>query len=707
MKPHLPGLVLALFVVPYALTGQMSSDSLLAILNGIVDDRDKAAQLNTWLLGEAYTAFDNAVPLYAARRNIAVASGNFSQDAEATIDLINAANGTGQFALADSLSFAYADRAKETTDPILRVRLYHEAGKAAFFNQLYDRGIHFDTTALDAIEKIRDPSIQDSLTIAVLNYLGKSYNATGEFVPAATTLARGIDLLSSSRPAAPLLLEMYTELGIVYSQIGLYDRAVDYFNRSTGPNASAADVGGNHINIARNLILAGQYEAARDRYQRIFSLPFLDSQRGYYYCYAYNGLVEVYHHLEQPDSLNHYFEVYSGLMSENPDLEQTSGFLFQQSRFLHLLNNGRFPEAETLGQELYRGAIEKRDPAEQLQYTEFFATLYRIQGKYREAERYTRDLMVRKDSIQSANRSNALLLYYNQFETAEKEKEIIRLGAERERATASRRLFQTAAGFLTLLLLTGGFFFFKLRSARRKLAGQNLELNQLNATKDRFFGIIAHDLRNPIVALSSANFQVNRLYERGQTERVKAVVGQISQTTRQLNGLLNNLLQWAISSSGGIQLKRTSLSLTEVIEENFDLYAAAAEAKGIDLINNTPGDAFLLADREALQTILRNLIGNAIKFTPGGDGAEIKVNLATTSHENVITVTDSGPGLTAEQRTQLFKLHRGDGPAGRRNAGTGLGLILCKELAELHGGRIEVASEPGVGAQFSVVLPKI
>ncbi len=685
---------------------QINVDSVLAIAETIEDDTKRMNFMDEVVAPNNFKNFDDPVTLVKEQLALAKKLNSFQDETLYALDLITSANFVGQFALADSLSLHYVTRVKEVEDLRSKIYLYKEAAKAAFFNQIYDQGIHYDTLALGLVSGLNPPVFRDSVAAELYNFLGKSYNASGQFVPAALVLTKGIDLIRDKTPPPNTLNEMYTELGIVYSQIGLYDQAVEYLDKTTVTSKSVIAKAGTQTNIGRNLLLTHDYPAARDRYLKVLSYDIPPNARGISLTYAYNGLIEAYYRMGTQDSLDYYHQQYAALLEENPELQEANSFLYRQSTFLYQLTNNRLKEAQATGEALYQEAIEKNDPAEQLMYTEFLSDLYKKQGNYRAAEQYTQELMTLKDSIQGANRNNALLLYYNQFETKEKENEILRLDAERQQATASRRLFQTAAGLLGLLLLMGIFFFLRLRKARQKLAVQNEKLNELNATKDRFFGIIAHDLRNPIVALSTAGNQVNKLFDRGKTDAVKRVVGNISGTADRLNGLLDNLLQWALSQSGAITLKKERILLNEIMENNLRLYAPAASEKEIELRNEVAKDIHVKADHNALQTILRNLLGNAVKFTPDG-----QQNVVTLSHRqegemDVITVSDQGTGVSAEDQKQLFSLHRSKSTTGRRKSGTGLGLILCRDLAELHGGRIELESEPGEGARFSVWLPR-
>ncbi|MEM9260109.1 MAG: ATP-binding protein, partial [Bacteroidota bacterium] len=122
--------------------------------------------------------------------------------------------------------------------------------------------------------------------------------------------------------------------------------------------------------------------------------------------------------------------------------------------------------------------------------------------------------------------------------------------------------------------------------------------------------------------------------------------------------------------------------------------------------HEVPSSVDITADRDALHTILRNLVGNAVKFSPSASTSSITIAHRTEGNRDIITVQDQGPGITPAVQAGLFRLNQGEQQEGRRKSGTGLGLILCKELTELHGGGISVASEAGQGSAFSIWLPR-
>ncbi|MFK8160854.1 MAG: ATP-binding protein [Lewinella sp.] len=687
------------------LTGQINTDSLLKISASLPDDKAKARFLEDNVVGHHYKSFDDPVSIFMEQLNIAKRTHNLQQELLLSLHVISAANFMGYFGLADSLSLHYVSRVGEAELAQTQVELYHEAAKASFYAQQYDQSIAFDSSMLELLPSIDDQSIQDSFAVESFNYLGKSYNASGRFIPAVKALNEGIDLLRVKDPAADKLREFYTELGIVYSQIGLYDRAVEYLNRTLIINPSPISIVTNQINIGRNLLLTKNYTEATYRYRKTLDIDLPQGRKANFLPFAYQGLIESYYRRGNIDSLDYYFTAFSALQAENTSQQNAGNFLYRQAQLFHDLAHNRLTAAEATGKALLDGAIDKNDPAEQLMYTELLSELYRKRGDYKQADYFTQNLFNLKDSIQGANRNNALLLYYNQFETKEKENQILLLDQEREREAASRKQFQTAAGLLGLLLLTGGLFYLQLRKARQKLKVQNQQLNELNATKDRFFGIIAHDLRNPIVALETADSQIEKLLKKGNTNGVKRTVGMISQTTGQLTNLLDNLLQWALGQSGAITLNKEPMLLAKSVQANMELYASAAENKSISLSNEVPENITVTADHNALQTILRNLMGNAVKFSPSFQDSNITIAHQKAGDMDIISVSDEGPGIPETELKGLFHLHQGTQQDGKRKSGTGLGLILCKEMAALHGGRIEVETAVGVGTTFKVYLP--
>ncbi len=234
----------------------------------------------------------------------------------------------------------------------------------------------------------------------------------------------------------------------------------------------------------------------------------------------------------------------------------------------------------------------------------------------------------------------------------------------------------------------------------------NEELKELNAAKDKFFSIIAHDLRNPfnsILGFSELLKNEARNLDIASIERYSETIFSASQHTF---NLLENLLTWAHIQRGKIDFNPRSIFLDQIIMQEFALSKNNASQKNIRLINEITKDYIVTADKIMLQTILRNLITNAIKFTP--KNGQVQVNANYQDGADVISISDNGLGMAQETINQLFKIETNFTTRGTENEkGTGLGLLLCKEFIEKHGGKIQVESELHKGSRFFFTLPAV
>ncbi|MCL4551136.1 MAG: PAS domain S-box protein [Bacteroidetes bacterium] len=230
------------------------------------------------------------------------------------------------------------------------------------------------------------------------------------------------------------------------------------------------------------------------------------------------------------------------------------------------------------------------------------------------------------------------------------------------------------------------------------------ELRQLNQTKDKFFSIIAHDLKNPFITIMGFSDLLLSDYEELSDQERLYYIQEMKKSADLSHNLLQNLLQWSRSQTGRIEFSPQPIDIKKVIDENIELLRVAAERKQISMISNTQEDLIVFADEDMLNTILRNLLTNALKFTNkhGVITAETKRSDSFVG----IEVKDNGVGMPENVRESLFRLDVSHSSLGTDNeAGTGLGLILCKEFVEKNGGSISVESEVDKGTTFKFTLP--
>lgn len=237
-----------------------------------------------------------------------------------------------------------------------------------------------------------------------------------------------------------------------------------------------------------------------------------------------------------------------------------------------------------------------------------------------------------------------------------------------------------------------------------KVKERTTELSEANATKDKFFSIIAHDLRSPMIGLQGVGQKLAYFIKKNRQDKLLEMGGQIDRSIDQLNHLLNNLLNWASTQTGGIPNHPEEFNLASLVQENVNLYTSLAKSKEVKIVN-TIKDGILYADINIISTIIRNLLSNAIKFTE----ENTKVMLAKKENKKIITISisDEGKGISQEQVGVLFDRNTFKSSSGSRGEkGFGLGLQLCKEFTEMNNGTISVTSEIGKGTCFSVSFHK-
>jgi signal transduction histidine kinase/DNA-binding response OmpR family regulator len=245
----------------------------------------------------------------------------------------------------------------------------------------------------------------------------------------------------------------------------------------------------------------------------------------------------------------------------------------------------------------------------------------------------------------------------------------------------------------------------KLRAAHKELKEKNVQLQEANASKDKFFSIISHDLRSPFNTLLGYTQLLIEHFETYSQEKLKQYIERVHTSAERLYVLLENLLTWSRIQRGVIEYEPKVLDLQDIANDNIDLFTSKAEQKQVTLNSAVQEEILVYADYNMANTVVRNLVANALKFTKAGDTIEISAQAHETSIE--ITVSDTGTGICQEDISKLFRIdvqYTNVGTAGEK--GTGLGLILCQDLVKKNGGKIWVESEVGKGTTFRFTLPR-
>jgi signal transduction histidine kinase/Tfp pilus assembly protein PilF len=381
----------------------------------------------------------------------------------------------------------------------------------------------------------------------------------------------------------------------------------------------------------------------------------------------------------------------------------------------------------------------------QLNYKDISATYDSIKD-YKNAFEYLALSAELKDSLKSGDMDWILAEAMAKYENEKKEKEILSLKndnnlKELDLEKQESRITNQRAAIIIILVITVSiiilvFFLLKLYKIRTRsnqelmkknnqIALQKNEieeqrdrikrqrdemlaaydkLKELDATKDKFFTIIAHDIKNPVFNMQRIIEQLNKKYEIYSEEQRRRLIDTVDKSAGQLHTLLLNLLQWAKSQTGKIPHIPEKIDLYDIIKRNIELYQPYADKKTIYIKLEIQEILNVFADEKMTNVIIQNLLGNAIKFTHAGGLVKIKVAVQDEMAE--ITIEDNGVGMSEEDIRKIFQLESHHTTHGtNKEEGTGLGLILCKEFIEKNGGSIQVQSTVGNGSIFRFTLP--
>ncbi len=245
----------------------------------------------------------------------------------------------------------------------------------------------------------------------------------------------------------------------------------------------------------------------------------------------------------------------------------------------------------------------------------------------------------------------------------------------------------------------------KIKQAEKEIEEQRDKLAISNATKNKFFRIIAHDLRNPISTLAGSTNVILNDFDEYNKDQTKSFIGELNKLSQTTYNLLENLLDWSSSQMGEIKFEPKTTDLKLLTTENIELIKRKVDSKNISLNSSITKECNAFADENMVKTIIRNLLSNAVKFTPENGTIDI---LCSCENEIIkYSIKDSGIGISEEDQKKLFRMDKHYTRPGLANEkGSGLGLILCKEFVEKNGGTIEINSEPNKGTSITFTLKK-
>ncbi len=557
----------------------------------------------------------------------------------------------------------------------------------------YDKSISVYTNALRIAEEVKD-SVQIAYSY---NNLGGIYRLQGNNTLALEYILKALSVFEKLKHKEGMSF-CTINIGLIYRRQGNYVKALEYLNYTLRLREEINDRPGKAL--ALNLIAEvhfdlGEFNAALKYYLEVEKeYQAVDDKKGL--AAAWGGIAGVYY--EQKN-------YQSALEFRKRSLELATKINYLEGQVHNHINLGliyaqlkNFQQADLEFAEALRIVNSMEEIYVQIDTYKNFAKYNEMKNNYKDALLYFKKYTTLKDSIMKQE-NIALITEMEAIyksERAEKEKTVLMKDLElREK--------QTNYLIIILLLIVVMVVIIYSRYLSKKVA--NKKLQELNAVKDTFFRLIAHDLKTPFNAIFGYTEMLKEDFASLSEEEKLKYINDIGRAAKQSYQLLENLLMWSQSESGRIEFNPQTLNLKLIILESKELLIPTAKNKNIEIAVECDDNLTVNADMQMLTTIFRNLISNAIKFTyPDGN---VTVHAIEELQEVRISIKDNGMGMSDETVKRLFKLNEVstfNGTQGEK--GTGLGLILCKEFVNYHKGKIKVESEPGKGSTFVFTIPK-
>jgi signal transduction histidine kinase len=629
-------------------------------------------------------------------------------------------------------AYFYANKALESSE-----KAGYKNGKAEAFYLLafFNNRIGKHNEAIDNLEnaiKIYTELGDSSYLVGCYNNLGVLYSYSTDQKTSLEYFIKAMNMAEQINETFALS-EAYSNIGSNYEFLKEYVSALKYYNKALEVDLKTL----NQHNIAFSYITLGginlklqRYESARDSLMKAKQfISVVDDNYRKTELYIY--LSDYYIETDQLDSAIYNIKVAKEINSKekyntlDADILTLEGdLLFKQKKYSECLVFYDNAIEQFLNQNILDGLYEiymsKSEALSELgKHEKAFETFKKAQklnedfkpqeiaktlGEFENAERIkeeTTKLRLEQEILNQKDRNEILVV----------------------RAKLHAAIFSIA--FLLVIVALVIYFYvvnrkhnlilrenyYVIRDQKRQLEENFLELKTneekltaLNATKDKFFSIIAHDLKNPFNVLVGLSDIVINDPDVRHSEDFEEIMDGIFKTAKSGYNLLDNLLVWARSQTGGLEYKPEMVNLSEIVATNMAFFSESAKAKNIDVCSSVPSILEVYADYNMMSFIVRNLLNNAIKFSYPNGKIEIRANKRNDFH--VFTIQDFGTGMKTETMEKLFKIESTNPSTGTANeTGTGLGLLICKEFVEKNSGEIWVESEKGIGSSFHFSIP--
>ncbi|MGM0551249.1 MAG: tetratricopeptide repeat-containing sensor histidine kinase [Bacteroidota bacterium] len=531
-----------------------------------------------------------------------------------------------------------------------------------------------ERTIVYALQLLKEAESKDNLEYldVATSFLGEAYFFIDEPENSEHYFLYLLDINKRQKDTLGLA-SAYNNLAILYSSEEAHHKALDYYHQSLNIKKRLRDTAGistTYNNIGVTYFYMQQYTKALDYYKRSFALEkATDNAEGIATSYLNMGEVK-----------------------------------------------GKLHRYEEAIQELKRSIALSDSLNDEVTMEIAHECLYDVhkeRGDYQQALLHYEALNLLKSKRIAERRNHQIEELQVQYETAKKQKEIALLNKQKSNQqlviTVQLGLILVILILLALvlrLLKTKTRISQKLKTQNEQIKQQHTTLQATNATRDKFFSIIAHDLKGAIGGfLGQTQFMAEDFRQLKEREK-QEMISVLHSSAQQLYALLENLLAWSRTQLGSIDYKPKAINIESLIREVLALHESNIQEKNLSVSCVSVEPIMVYADYNMLSTVLRNLLSNAIKYSFEGGQIIISTTRLRAQNKVNISISDKGKGITPKKQQQLFQLERTvSEPGTNKEQGTGLGLILCKEFVEKNRGTLHFQSTPNKGTRFFFELP--
>lgn len=520
--------------------------------------------------------------------------------------------------------------------------------------------------------------LNDSMKISfIMNNLGELYGEMGEYEKSLDFHLQNLEVRRTLGADNGLILITLMNLGSVYNKMKDYNRALEYYKEAINlinNNTSKYDQLLLLHNMGNIYVITKHYNSAKQYYTKAIEIEEEIGEKDLY-IYTLQGMGNL------------------------------------------LIKTGYFNEGLEYFLKAYNLAEEQGNLLKWKTLSESLIWAYEESGDYKSSLKYHKIYQNLSDSLLGLEKIKQITELEQKYEAEkrerqiaflEKEQEIQKLNLSKKTIEANKRKLQRNL-LIVIVVLAIVFMVFlarnnkKIISQKAEILDQNKKLLDLNKTKDRLLQIIAHDLRSPLVSIDSLTHLIPLWIEEQDYESLKKMSKTLEISVTNVLTLIDDLLNWALSQQGNIPFNPEKFNIIETIKDAISLYIPIAEFKNINLFIDESKDSIVFADKNMFFTVLRNLVNNAIKFTP--EMGSIRIGVDYGPKYAKVWVKDSGIGISQEKKEMAFELINSNEKGTRGETGKGLGLFFCKEFVNMNKGDIFIESKNGNGTTITFTLP--